>query len=232
MRRLGLLAGIALVSMAAPGSGVAVARSPSNSKVSIARAAAVTRAFAAQGIPLEQESRLMAAHGTNGLAQAPVEPEGGLRSGCHLRPWFSRRPPSEEASRSRACGDRLRGLPHELSNAEVAERCRHVHRVLQLEPFGSPCDQPHVSRFRGGHAKPWSLGELRDHLIEQAAPRFLHRAGRCRIAPSSNASRSRQNDSERAVNVDSRWRVNVPDVNLVAAQVLEREPRSPRRSCR
>jgi hypothetical protein len=67
MRRLGLLVGIALVSVAASGSGLAVAGSPSNSTASIASAASVTRAFAAKGIPLEQQAPLMAAHGTNGL---------------------------------------------------------------------------------------------------------------------------------------------------------------------
>ena len=66
MRRLGLLAGIALVALAVPGS-VLAAPGPSSSKVSIASAAAVTRAFAANGIPLEQQHPLMAAHGTNGL---------------------------------------------------------------------------------------------------------------------------------------------------------------------
>ena len=66
MRRLGLLAGIALVSMAAWGSGLAVAGSPSNSRVSIASSASVTRAFALRGIPL----RLMDQSGAQGPKSA------------------------------------------------------------------------------------------------------------------------------------------------------------------
>jgi hypothetical protein len=57
MRRLGLLTGIALVAVAASGSGLAVAGSPSNSKVSIASAASVTRAFALHGIPLRLQDQ-------------------------------------------------------------------------------------------------------------------------------------------------------------------------------
>jgi hypothetical protein len=57
MRGLGLLTGIALVAVAASGSGLAIAGSPSNPKVSIASAASVTRAFALHGIPLRLEEQ-------------------------------------------------------------------------------------------------------------------------------------------------------------------------------
>jgi hypothetical protein len=55
MRRLGLLAGTALVAVSVPAAGLAWAGPPSNSKVIIASPASVTRAFAAYGIPLEQK---------------------------------------------------------------------------------------------------------------------------------------------------------------------------------
>jgi hypothetical protein len=55
MRRLGLFAGIALVSLAAPGSGVAADGSPSNSNVIIASSAMVAQTFAAHGIALEEK---------------------------------------------------------------------------------------------------------------------------------------------------------------------------------
>jgi len=67
MRRLGLLAGIALIGLAVPGLSAAATGSPVNSKASIASASSVTRAFALRGIPLEQKAPLMAARGTNGL---------------------------------------------------------------------------------------------------------------------------------------------------------------------
>jgi hypothetical protein len=55
VRTLALFAGTALVALAGPGSDLAAAGPPSHSKVTIASPAAVTRAFAARGIPLEQK---------------------------------------------------------------------------------------------------------------------------------------------------------------------------------
>ena len=67
MRLSGLLIGVALACVAVRGVGVAVAGPQAGRTAPIASAASVTRAFAAQGIPLEQKAPLMAARGTNGL---------------------------------------------------------------------------------------------------------------------------------------------------------------------
>lgn len=55
MRRLGLLAGIALVAMTVAGSGLAAAGSPSRSKVPSATVSLVAQTFASHGIALEQK---------------------------------------------------------------------------------------------------------------------------------------------------------------------------------
>ncbi len=62
-----VLAGIAVVSLAVPGSGLAAASTHPTANAPIATAGMVTRAFAARGIRLEQKALLMAARGSSGL---------------------------------------------------------------------------------------------------------------------------------------------------------------------
>ena len=57
MRGAGSIAGIALVSMAVAGPGLAAAGSRSSSSAPSVSVASVTRAFAARGIPLERKGR-------------------------------------------------------------------------------------------------------------------------------------------------------------------------------
>lgn len=64
MRRLGVLAWIALVCMAAPGSGLAAGGSPSRPQAPRLTVSLVTRAFAAHGIALEQKGRPWPANDT------------------------------------------------------------------------------------------------------------------------------------------------------------------------
>jgi hypothetical protein len=80
VRRLGLLTGIALVAVAASGSGLAVAAAPSNSKVSIASAASVARAFALRGIPLRLEDQSKGLQGPKS-ALSPVLSNQKVASG-------------------------------------------------------------------------------------------------------------------------------------------------------
>jgi hypothetical protein len=63
MRGLGLLAGIAAVSLAAPGSGVAAPGSHSSSKLPSATVSSVARAFAVRGIPLRLDDQGKATQG-------------------------------------------------------------------------------------------------------------------------------------------------------------------------